>query len=397
MILMMQTFPVNSSIKPDFPKSIDIFCKVIDNYGDIGVCWRLARDLKTQSQATIRLWVDELRSFGKIAPELDPTLDKQIVQGIHVHHWASDNAFNGQPAEIVIEAFACDPPPAYVQTMKGHTRLWLNLEYLSAEPWVENFHAQPSPQTNGLVKHFFFPGFTNKTGGLLLEKNLLQDRDQWQNDRQAQEKFLAPFLNTRQLALWQQGAPIINLFCYASAPVHELAQALVKANQAVLLLVPEGVAPSLEAEVARLGAFASTPSWLHIIRLPFIDQRDYDRLLWLGSLNFVRGEDSFVRAIWAARPFIWQIYEQQENAHLVKLDAWLASSKTSPTVANLMRAWNNAAVPGSFATLFQDLFFQPANRKQWIQEANQYCQNLSKNKTLSLSILDIHHKMAQKV
>ena len=361
------------------------------------MCWRLARDLKAESQATIRLWVDELHSFGKIAPELDPTLAAQIIQGIHVHHWSNDNAFTGQPAEIVIEAFACDPPPACVQAMKGHTRLWLNLEYLSAEPWVESFHAQPSQHPNGLVKHFFFPGFTAKTGGLLREKNLLQERDKWQNDRQAQEAFLAPFLNAQQLALWQQGAPIINLFCYTSAPVHELAHALVNANQAVLLLVPEGVAPSLEAEVAQLCACANKPSQLQIIRLPFIDQCDYDRLLWLGSLNFVRGEDSFIRAIWAAKPFIWQIYEQQENAHLVKLDAWLASSKTRKPVADVMRAWNNAATPGSFATLFQDIFFKPANRKQWLQEANQYCQNLSKNKTLSLSILDIHKKIAQKV
>jgi len=361
------------------------------------VCWRLARDLKTQSQATIRLWVDDLRSFGKIAPELDPMLNEQIVQGIHVRHWVNDQAFTEQPAEIVIEAFACDPPPDFVQAMKGNTRLWLNLEYLSAEPWVESFHAQPSLQPNGMVKLFFFPGFTAKTGGLLREEHLLSERDQWQNDRQAQEKFLAPFLNAQQLALWQQGAPIINLFCYPSAPVHELAQALVKANQPVLLLVPEGVAPSLEEEITRLEAVAPAPSPLHIIRLPFIDQRDYDRLLWLGSLNFIRGEDSFVRAIWAARPFIWQIYEQEENTHLIKLDAWLASSQTCPSVASIIRAWNNAAAPGSFTSLFQDIFFNPDKCAQWKQQTREYCQNLSENKTLSSSIFDIHYKMSQKV
>ncbi|MFV9473989.1 elongation factor P maturation arginine rhamnosyltransferase EarP [Advenella sp. RU8] len=388
---------MNNSTKPLTPQSIDIFCKVIDNFGDIGVCWRLARDLKAESQATIRLWVDELHSFGKIAPELDPTLKEQIVQGIHVLHWINDDAFDEQPAEMVIEAFACDPPPAFVQAMKGKTKLWLNLEYLSAEPWVESFHAQPSPQANGLVKHFFFPGFTGKTGGLLREKNLLSERDHWQNNRQAQEKFLAPFLNASQLALWQQGTAIINLFCYTSAPVNELAQALANAKQAVLLLVPEGVAPSLEAEMAHICAISANPSQLQIIRLPFIDQRDYDRLLWLGSLNFVRGEDSFIRAIWAGKPFIWQIYEQQENAHLVKLDAWLASSNTSKPVASMMRAWNNAASPGTFALLLQDIFFNPANRQQWQQEAHEYCQNLSKNNTLSLSILNIYQKTAQKV
>lgn len=360
------------------------------------MCWRLARDLKAESQAKIRLWVDKLHSFRKIAPELDPLLDQQTIQGIQVRHWANDIDFAEKPAEIVIEAFACDPPPAYVQAMKENTRLWLNLDYLSAEPWVDSFHAQPSPQANGLVKHFFFPGFTAQTGGLLREKHLLQERDYWQNNLQEQAQFLAPFFNEKQRALWKQGTAIINLFCYPSAPVQELAQALVNANQAVLLLVPEGVAPSLETEAVSLTANTTKSSDLQIVRMPFIDQRDYDRLLWLGSLNFIRGEDSFIRAIWAGRPFIWQIYEQEENTHLVKLDAWLASSKTSAPVASMMHAWNKAAIPGTFATLMQDHFFNPVNRRQWMQEAQEYCQNLSKNKTLSASILDIYHKMTQK-
>ena len=62
---------------------------------------------------------------------------------------------------------------------------------------------------------------------------------------------------------------------------------------------------------------------LSVIVVPFMSQRDYDRLLWCCELNFVRGEDSFVRAQWAARPFVWQIYAQDEAAHRLKLEAFL--------------------------------------------------------------------------
>jgi hypothetical protein len=37
----------------------------------------------------------------------------------------------------------------------------------------------------------------------------------------------------------------------------------------------------------------------------------------------VRGEDSFVRAQFAGKPFIWDIYPQDIDAHLKKLDAFL--------------------------------------------------------------------------
>ncbi|MEO7887531.1 MAG: elongation factor P maturation arginine rhamnosyltransferase EarP, partial [Polaromonas sp.] len=41
----------------------DIFCKVIDNFGDIGVCWRLAADLASRGHK-VRLWVDDASALA---------------------------------------------------------------------------------------------------------------------------------------------------------------------------------------------------------------------------------------------------------------------------------------------------------------------------------------------
>ncbi|NDE27856.1 MAG: DUF2331 family protein, partial [Burkholderiaceae bacterium] len=62
---------------------------------------------------------------------------------------------------------------------------------------------------------------------------------------------------------------------------------------------------------------------LKLISLPFIPQDDFDYLLAQCDFNIVRGEDSFVRAQLAGRPFIWNIYPQDDGAHLVKLSAFL--------------------------------------------------------------------------
>ena len=41
-------------------RSWDVFCRVVDNYGDAAVCWRLARQLADEHGARVRLWIDLL-------------------------------------------------------------------------------------------------------------------------------------------------------------------------------------------------------------------------------------------------------------------------------------------------------------------------------------------------
>lgn len=157
----------------------DIFCSVIDNYGDIGVTWRLARQLVDEFNISVRLFIDDLHAFSRLCPQANVQATKQIRQGVEICLWA-DNWQAIKPSDVVIEAFACTLPNEYVEAMAEQNNrqpiLWLNLEYLSAETWIDDCHALPSPQKNGLDKYFFFPGFTQKSGGLLRERDLLIQR-----------------------------------------------------------------------------------------------------------------------------------------------------------------------------------------------------------------------------
>ncbi|MCD0505114.1 elongation factor P maturation arginine rhamnosyltransferase EarP, partial [Bordetella petrii] len=167
----------------------DIFCRVVDNYGDIGVCWRLARRMAQGHGWQVRLWVDDLRAFARIQPGIDPAAGRQTCADIDIVHW-TDAPPALPPGDVVVEAFACDPPPAFVQAMQARRPVWVNLEYLSAEPWVESCHGLPSQRADGLTKHFFFPGFTLATGGLLREPGLDAERNALQGSRDAQGSFL---------------------------------------------------------------------------------------------------------------------------------------------------------------------------------------------------------------
>jgi uncharacterized repeat protein (TIGR03837 family) len=82
---------------------------------------------------------------------------------------------------------------------------------------------------------------------------------------------------------------------------------------------------------------------LRVSLLPLLSQTDFDQLLWTCDLNFVRGEDSLVRALWAGRPFVWQIYPQDDGAHRPKLAAFLDALDAPPLLRNLHAQWNGLA------------------------------------------------------
>lgn len=299
----------------------DIFCQVIDNYGDIGVAWRLARQLANEQDFTVRLWVDDLVAFKRLWPEIVADADRQQCQGVEVRAWGKP-FLPATPAQVVIEAFGCTLPELYLTAMSTQSppAVWINLEYLSAEAWVKTHHALPSPHpTLPLTKFFFFPGYQKGTGGVLCERGLAHRREHFQR--------------TETCAFWKSlglEAPIkpelrVSLFAYENPSLAGLLDVWAASNLPVTCLIPEGrLIPQLAAWVGE-SALAEGTVWrrgsLALRILPFLNQDDYDRLLWACDLNFVRGEDSCVRAQWAQKPFVWQPYPQAENAHWDKLDA----------------------------------------------------------------------------
>jgi uncharacterized repeat protein (TIGR03837 family) len=330
----------------------DLFCRVVDNFGDVGVAWRLARQLAREHGKDVRLWVDDLTVLAKLRPEIDPHYDLQRLEGVEIAR-VREPFEPDEVADVVVETFGCDPPEPYVLAMAERTPKprWINLEYLSAEDWVEGSHALPSPNPRlPLVKHFFFPGFTRKTGGLLRERDLVPTRQAFQEDRVAQATFWRSLVGRTP----PEGALKASLFGYASAPFESLARACERYPGPVWLVAPEGyAATALAQRAARRGHRANDHDGGHrreleVLVVPFLPQDRYDRLLWACDVNFVRGEDSFVRAQWAARPFVWNVYPTDDGAHWVKMSAFLARYTANldrphaAAVTALWEAWNRA-------------------------------------------------------
>jgi len=329
-----------SSARPGRSLAIDIFCRVVDNFGDAGVCWRLARQLAREQDAQVTLWIDRPEILARFAAP-------GAAADVRVESWeAAAQRFVAR--DVVLCGFGCELPPPVRRLMAtpGKPPLWVNLEYLSAERWVDGCHRVASPKpADGAIEWFYYPGFSPATGGLIREAELAAERAEFLGgDR-------APWLAARGLDS-DPGALRISLLCYPQAPVGELlAELSAHTPRPVHLLLPEGVAEEAVRAVlgralppgqrARAGA-------LTIARFPFLDQSAYDRLLWSCELNFVRGEDSWIRAHWAHRPFLWQPYPQTAGTHLVKLDAFLArmlapEPASASVIRSAMLGWNGAA------------------------------------------------------
>lgn len=377
---------------PATPLLWDIFCRVVDNHGDLGVCWRLARELAARGHE-LRLWVDDARALDWMAPGAL----QGAVPGVRVLPWtaSTDTALlNTLPhARVWIEAFGCELPAPFIAHRATAVRaggahgaappVWINLEYLSAERYVERMHGLPSPVLHGpaagWTKWFFYPGFTPRTGGLLRERELAEressfDRAGWRARHGAGD----------------EGTTLISLFCYEPPGLGALLAQLRRTSRPTRLLVTAGrasqaVRSALDAlpplppagegwgegrdastSHAVTGAARPPPSpfpllpaggegkdsapvpylggVLHISYLPQFPQTGYDELLWGCELNFVRGEDSLVRALWAGRPFVWQVYPQHDQAHHAKLEAFLDWLQAPPSLRCFHRVWNGIEV-----------------------------------------------------
>ena len=315
----------------------DIFCRVIDNYGDAGVCWRLAADLDRRGEE-VTLYIDEPDLLARlIDPDATPI-------GVQIKSWPEDCArFEATNiADVVIEAFACDPPAAYIgamaeRAMLGKPPAWINLEYLSAEDWVGSHHRLPSPHPRyPLIKHFYFPGFTPDSGGLLREPGTIVTKQ----DRQ---DVLTSLSRARPLRIF--------LFSYEQPALQSWLHALTDTTLSV--------APCPGSQQIIAGP-SDLPATLAIQLLPFVPQSAFDAVLRAHDMLFVRGEDSFVRAQLAGKPLVWHIYPQAAGAHLEKLHAFYARYLDSAILTaddrnRFMRfidAWNGQGDPLDCAALW---------------------------------------------
>ena len=356
--------------------TVVIWCQVVDHFGDAAVCWRLARNLSAalvqdnSLNPEVVLAIDRPEVLRQLVPELSPILDPPSLDGVRVVDWT----FPAAGIDVMISTFGCRLPARVLESMgeQQPPPVWINLEHLTPQSWTGSCHTLASPnQTNGLDEIFFFPGFDPSTGGLLREPGLLEARDRFRADQRERDTFLA-FLGVEEA---DRELPAVLVFGYPDAPIDALIETL-SSGPPMLLLLPSDPTPTIRKGNLRIHAFG------------WVTQQNFDRLLWSCMAAFVRGEDSLVRAHWAAIPFIWQPYRQADQSHREQLAAWLARwhrflpESAAAAQASLAHAWDRGE-PANLSSAWSNW---TAHRPELSQGATEWSRQLAAGPSLVQSL-----------
>ena len=364
-------------------QTVDVFCRVIDNFGDAGVCWRLSRQLVNEHHLLVRLWIDRPETLAAFVLT-DSEDDGLVRNGLIKICRLQEASFQAQPADIVIETFGCDVPIEFAERMTERIppSLWVNLEYLSAEDWVEGCHALPSPHPHlPITRWFFFPGFSQKTGGLLREQDLLKKRKKIQIDAQKMQE-LADQIDPIRVSIFCYDHPLVDALFDAFEQHHETT-----GRKTECLIFQSPLQRRANDWIATHPEHATS-----IVFLPWLTQDQFDEVLWNCDFNVVRGEDSFVRAQWAGRPFLWDIYPTEDDAHLVKMAAFLRhyregwlETEAGKLLGKLWQPWVRREPHALSEAWMQLIQVLPSLTTQ----AELWCDRLSSQSDLTTSLLKL--------
>lgn len=283
-------------------ESIDIFCEVIDNYGDVGVSYRLARELKKYYPLKkIRLIIDKTDELNLIKKNFD---NIEIIKFSELNEQI-------KTSDLIIECFACNIPCIYMEKAYTESKILINLEYFSSEDWIEDFHLQESFLGKGNLRKFFFmPGISPKSGGLIIDNDFIKRKETVEKNR----SFYLKKFNL------EEGYDLIGSIFSYEKNFEELISTLNKLGKKILLLI---MSEKTQRNFIKYFDNVNKYDKIQFVKLPFYPYDEYEEILSLCDFNFVRGEDSFARALLLGKPFLWHIYPQTENTHMIKLKSFL--------------------------------------------------------------------------
>ena len=302
--------------------SIDIFCEIIDNFGDIGVVYRISKELKKIFQnVRIRMVLNRLEEFKAINKKVKD-IDFQEIDGLIcvTEKYVKENAETFGTADVFIEAFGCNVPEEYIKRAKENSKLWINLEYLSGEKWIEDFHLCESLiDSKTLKKIFYMPGFSEKSGGVIIDSGFLERKEYGKNNR---EKVLKKYFSHMDI----KDKLIGTVFSYEKNFDNLLEVLKDYERETLLILMGEKTQKSFSEILQKklIENFGKIVKYGKITMMyaDFLSQEEYEEVISAADFNFTRGEDSFVRGILLEKPFMWHIYLQEEKAHMDKIKAF---------------------------------------------------------------------------
>jgi uncharacterized repeat protein (TIGR03837 family) len=345
-----------------------IACRSVDFFGDAAVCLRLAQGLVARG-AQVRILADPraLAHLQKMAPACALEPPQGFVATSALAYWAIDDLCtpgHGLPlqgADLLLEAFQMQVPQAIFEQLPEATLRYL-VDYLALEDWTADcqWMSAPDPVYPKKPRYWLAPSLRQDGPGVIQGQRPAAGGTGFQANRQALRRSM---MKRCEQALGADPGPgrdrqkdddetvfLVFAYCYPSTPLPEFAQSLSCALRQLSAgggnWAQEGL-PQALIRAQRVLVFEPHHRAPAAPDAGLLSQHEFDQCMAVSDLALVRGEDSFGTALFYASqwglPFVWQPYRQADDAHLRKLDAWLAQAALSiPDWSRLHRYFSPA-------------------------------------------------------
>lgn len=345
-----------------------IACQSVDFFGDAAVCLRLAQGLVARG-AQVRILADPraLAHLQKMAPACALEPPQGFVATSALAYWAIDDLCtpgHGLPlqgADLLLEAFQMQVPQAIFEQLPEATLRYL-VDYLALEEWTADcqWMSAPDPVYPKKPRYWLAPSLRQDGPGVIQGQRPAAGGTGFQANRQALRRSM---MKRCEQALGADPGPgrdrqkdddetvfLVFAYCYPSTPLPEFAQSLSCALRQLSAgggnWAQEGL-PQALIRAQRVLVFEPHHRAPAAPDAGLLSQHEFDQCMAVSDLALVRGEDSFGTALFYASqwglPFVWQPYRQADDAHLRKLDAWLAQAAQSmPDWSRLHRYFSPA-------------------------------------------------------
>ncbi|MDD3144831.1 MAG: elongation factor P maturation arginine rhamnosyltransferase EarP [Candidatus Gracilibacteria bacterium] len=271
---------------------IDFYVDVVDNFGDLGFALNLAFImLKNDNSYEITLFSNDEKLFKNMLKKND------MISKIKYHELSEIGLY--EPSSLIFNFFDRKIDFDYLNSFDKNIKL-INFGYFLLHTGVEKLHLTNYSTKNVDITHFI-PSLLDLTGGVLINKSdEISSREQYFD--LISKKYNLSFPNL-------DGKKIVSIFVYKNTLDKIINHInLSKKDDTFFLIFGHS-----NLILKNKNAFV----------MPFLEIDDYGNFLRYCDINFVRGENSLIQSLIFGKPTIWDIYKENNNAHIEKIDDFL--------------------------------------------------------------------------
>lgn len=268
---------------------IDIYCDIIDNYGDIAFAIKLINTYSFQKKDS------HFRIFSNNREVYDMFSASLRVEA-HVSYFDIWEIPHLLPNSHICNLFERQIDYNFLESFEFPIHL-TNFSYFSLEPYsststpgIQVIHGRTNTHKNLTVEDFAV-SLLDGTGWVFSEKYFMEEI-----------YFQEYFINKYKLP---KNKKWISVFCYRETEWE---------------LKEKNFFEAFSSEYIFL-SFGMQNLWQkNSLQLPFLSMQEYYSLLQHCEANIVRGENSLIPALESKKAFYWDIYKESNGAHTQKIE-----------------------------------------------------------------------------